>query len=339
MVRFSNVLIAAATVFAGGAAVAQEAAPATEEVPGAQGGEVADPLQPPAVPPPPDTAPMGGAPAPAASAPQAPREEARSLATLRTSFGGLGGFGEVITPDVPKGEFAGRASFLWQHQNLRLGIAAAEIRAQLYVLQGAVGLMDQIEVSLSIPIVDYERSSKFGSWRDQDAGVGNPEVSVKYRAPLDSDVISLAGYVRVQLPWGEHGVYRPRRMLLEEGEDAEGEVGAAVAADLGAASVYMNLAARFIEEGVQTFRYRFGVSLQPTDTVELGLYYDGEEFEGSIRSNGFVGALATVDLGSVVLSAGADWLAVNTATDDVFDFSASDHTSAWSAYVSLAVPF
>lgn len=324
MDRWSSSLpLALIAALAGAPALAQEAAPAA-------GAEVAAPAAAPA-----EAAPPGGAAA-------EPASKEPSLATMRSSFCGLGGFGKIITPDVPVGHL-GRGGFLWQHQNLRFGIAGTEARAQLYVLQGAVGLLEQIEISLSVPVIDYEMSSKFKPLDDQDAGTGNPEIGFKYSPKLGIDMISLAAYGRWELPWGEYGVFRPERFPYGEGKRGEAEMGGSVGADFGIASAYMNLGFRFIEGGDRTFRYRFGFAIRPSETFEAGLYWDGEEFEGTTGSNGFFGLLATANLGPVYLSAGLETMLIRSATDDIWGREvfrlAHDHSSAWTIYWSLGIPF
>ena len=57
----------------------------------------------------------------------------------------------------------------------------------------------------------------------------------------------------------------------------------------GPASIITNLAFRLLEGGIQTFRYRFGIAIDPTDLVSISVYWDGEEFEGKTRNVGALG--------------------------------------------------
>lgn len=280
-----------------------------------------------------------------------------ALQVVRPSYGGLTGFGDIITTEVLAGrglledvKLSARASFLFQHQSVEVtertsgGTARVEARAQLYTLQSAVGLLDLVEVSLSIPVVDSEQSSNVFSTREE-LGLGNPELAVKVRAPLElldtpvAEFLSLGAYTRLQLPWGEHGVFRPDRFPLEEGKFAEWELGTTVGVHAGVLSAYMNLAFRLIETGIQTFRYRFGVAVHPIDVVELGIYYDAEELEGSAGSIGSFGSVLTVSLDPLFVMAGVEGLILDNGLDDLTTAGAGDEVTGWNFSLAVGATF
>lgn len=279
------------------------------------------------------------------------------LQVVRQSYGGLTGFGDIITTEILAGrglleevKLSARASFLFQNQSIEVnekfgtGTARLEARAQLYTLQAAVGVLDLVEVSLSMPIVDSEQSSNVFETQ-QELGLGNPELSVKVRAPLEmldtpvAEFLSLGAYMRLQLPWGEHNVFRPDRFPVEEGDFAEWELGTTVGVHAGVVSGYMNLAFRLIETGIQTFRYRFGVAVHPIEVVELGIYYDAEELEGAARSIGSFGSTLTVSLDPVFVMAGVEGLILDNGLDDATTTGAGDDVTGWNFSLAVGATF
>lgn len=280
------------------------------------------------------------------------------------SIGGLTGFGEVVTTTVvPPKRF--RLLLSLQHQQSQLSpnnaTVAIEDRAQVYHLMGAVGIIEGLEASLMIPIIDWEQSNNFGlGIHNQGAGIGNPELGVKYRVPLEMERITLASYVRLQLPIGERDILRPKRFVLE-GDAASittgtflntlrlaggGEfvVGAAIGVQLTPmASLFMDLAYRDVEGGSnpdQFFRYRLGVAVDPLPNFGFGVYLDGEEFEGAAGSNLFVGFGLTALAGPAVIGAGFEILIVDDGYDRlIFGSGAGDEFRYWSFTLTTGAAF
>jgi hypothetical protein len=152
-----------------------------------------------------------------------------------------------------------------------------------------------IEVGLSVPIIDYEGSGVLAP--DQDAGFGNPEVSVKFAVPGMSELFSVAAYTSYKIPWAEDGVIQPRRLStidpsqgsIDEEDFGEWNLGVAVGLNMSIFHAYGNLAFVNVEQGTQAFRYRAGVELRPFDMLGVAIYYDGIEIEGSVGSTGLFG--------------------------------------------------
>ena len=272
-------------------------------------------------------------------------EEAPLLRWGRPSVGGLSGFGEVIGTD-PLPDMAFRTGFsintqellVWEKFGPGSGSARIQLRAQVYRLEVAAAFMKMIEVSLAVPIIDLEQSSNFG-FRDQDVGAGNPELSVKFRAPIDSDMFSIALYNRLHFSWGERDILKPKK-LITEGDRAEWELGAAIGLHFGPASIITNVAFRYLEGGLQTLRYRFGVAIDPIDMLSVTVYWDGEEFEGKTRNFGsFGGTIHAFVAEMVVIGVGAETLIVDDALEDIVTTGSGDKAEAWRVTFDLSILF
>lgn len=300
---------------------------------------------------------------------------------VQNAVGGLSGFGEFISTDaLPALTF--RAAVAFQYQQMQIsernasGLPALpgfpsslptvrlEDRAHVFNISAALGLFAGLEVAAMAPVINSEQirltsstPSGLPEIEDDEFGLGNVEIALKWKLPIDLGPIALTPYAKVIAPTGEQDLLRPRRLILEGNArkrtggtitqtlrsrgGGEGEAGLAVGAHFGIFSIQGSIAGRDIEGSTpdQTFKYRLGVTLTPLDVIAAWVYADGEEWEGKTRSNLFVGAGVTIYVKPLVLSLGVEHLLVDDAYDDLTTVDSGDEVRFSAVTLTVGVVF